>query len=334
MLRTLTATTERHGLKAPFRISRGVKTEIEVVVAEVRRGALVGRGEAVPYPRYGETPAGVVEQIAVLAIASGEELTREELLERMPPGAARNAVDCALWDLEGRGLGDPGPPPQAVATAMTVSLDEPEAMAAAAAALAGMPLLKVKVDSLNPEGQILAVRSAAPRARLIVDPNESWSFDLLRDIQPLLRAASVDLLEQPLPSDEDEVLQGFSPAVPICADESCHVAEDLDRVSALYQGVNIKLDKTGGLTGALTLYAEARRRGLLVMVGCMVCSSRSIAPAMLLAGGADFVDLDGPLWLKQDHSGGAVLRDGALQPPASDLWSPAAAQQQLHSLRL
>ncbi|MBW3559200.1 MAG: dipeptide epimerase [Proteobacteria bacterium] len=332
MLRTLTTASERHGLKAPFRISRGVKTEIEVVVAEVRCGQSVGRGEAVPYPRYGESCSGVVEQITRAAGELGGAFTRRDLLERMAPGAARNAVDCALWDLEGQE--QPGGTPRPVVTAITISLDEPEAMAAAAAGLAGMPLLKVKVDGQDPEAQIRAVRGAALRARLIVDPNESWSFDLLRDLQPLLRAARVDLLEQPLPAGDDAALEGFSPAVPICADESCHVAADLDQVAALYQAVNIKLDKTGGLTAALELYQQARARGLLVMVGSMVCTSLSIAPALVLAGAADFVDLDGPLWLTADHAGGAALQGGVLEPPAFSLWEPSAALRGLHSLRL
>lgn len=335
----LTATSERHSLKAPFRISRGVKTEIEVVVAELRRGALLGRGEAVPYPRYGETPAGAVEAITRAAADLGEGFTRRDLLDAMPAGSARNAVDCALWDLEGRardaeGGRDIGLEPSAVVTALTISLDAPEAMAAAAAGVADRPLLKIKVDSHSPEAQIRAVRTVAPGARLIVDPNESWTFDLLRELQPFLAAEAVDLLEQPLPAGEDAALEGFSPAVPICADESCHSASDLDRVADLYQAVNIKLDKAGGLTAAMEVYAEARRRKLLVMVGCMVCTSRSIAPAVVLARKADFVDLDGPLWLRDDHPGGASLRGSALEPPCSDLWSPTAALRELHNLGL
>lgn len=333
MLRTLTAASERHGLNAPFRISRGVRTEIEVVVAEVRQGPLTGRGEGVPYARYGETPTDVAEQIAMAAGELPESFSRTDLLQRMPAGSARNAVDCALWDLEGQATPE-AVPPRSTPTAITISLDEPEAMAAAAGGLAGAPLLKVKVDSHDPERQIRAVRSAAPMTRLIVDPNESWSFELLKDLQPLLREAAVDLLEQPLPAEEDEVLEGFSPSTPICADESCHVAADLDRVSRRYQAVNIKLDKTGGLTAAFDLYRDARRRGLLVMVGCMVCTSLSIAPAAVLAGQADFVDLDGPLWLKDDRAGGVRLQDGALAPAARGVWAPDAALRELHSLRL
>jgi len=309
-----------------------VKTEIEVVVAEVRRGALAGRGEGVPYARYGEDPAGVVEQI----MRSGLEgvPSRRDLLDRMPAGSARNAFDCALWDLEGQERGENAAGARPVVTALTISLDEPEAMAEAALKLPHAPLLKVKVDRTDPEAQLRAVRAAAPRAKLIVDPNESWSFDLLRDLQPLLRAASVDLLEQPLPAGEDDALEGFTPAVPICADESCHVAADLDRVGSCYQAINIKLDKTGGLTEAISLYGEARRRGLQVMVGCMICTSLSIAPAALLAVRADFVDLDGPLWLQRDRPGGVTLRDGALTTPTREVWAPEAAEAALHNHKL
>ncbi|HEX8569848.1 MAG TPA: N-acetyl-D-Glu racemase DgcA [Caulobacteraceae bacterium] len=332
MLR-LTAARERHRLAAPFRISRGVKTEIEVVAAEIAGGPAVGRGEGVPYPRYGESPAAVLQQVLSLACEVERGLTRRELLEALSPGSARAAVDAALWDMEGRALAA-GAAPAPVVTALTVSLDEPAAMAVAAAALAHAPLLKVKVDARAPEAQIRAVRAAAPRARLIVDPNESWSIDLLRDLQGLLSSLGVALVEQPLPAEADEALEGFPAQVPICADESCHVAADLDRLEGRYQAVNIKLDKSGGLTAALDLYREARARGLLVMVGCMICTSRSIAPAQVLAARADFVDLDGPLWLRRDHAGGVRLQESLLQPASAELWNPGAAGMALHSLGL
>lgn len=332
MLRQLRASTERHRLSAPFRISRGVKTEIEVVVAELRSGDRAGRGEGVPYPRYDETPDAVLAEIDSVAELLEKGLDRRGLIEAMPPGSARNALDCALWSLEGAGAAAGSVPP--VVTAMTISLDTPDAMAEAAARLADAPLLKVKVDAHRPEAQVRAVRAAAPRPRLIVDPNESWSFDLLRELQPLLAELRVDLLEQPLPAAEDEALEGFAPTVPICADESCHIAADLERVGRRYQAVNIKLDKTGGLTAALDLNAAARARGMTVMVGCMICTSLSIAPAMLLAAGADFADLDGPLWLADDHPGGATLAGGRLQPPSQRLWDPSAALTLLHNLGL
>ena len=334
MFRQFSASTERHRLNAPFRIARGVKTEIAVVGVEVRAGGRSGRGEGVPYPRYGETPEAVLTQVQEIGEAVAAGLTRADLLDAMPAGSARNAVDCALWSLEGAFAGAAPEPLASSITALTVSLDEPAAMAEAAARLADAPLLKVKVDANDPEAQIRSVREAASRPRLIVDPNESWSFDLLRELQPLLAAIRTDLLEQPLPSDEDEALEGFAPAVPICADEACHVAADLERVARRYQAVNIKLDKTGGLTAALDLHRAARARGMTVMVGCMICTSLAIAPAMVLAGHADFVDLDGPLWLARDHPGGATLESGRLQPPSPGLWSPAAALEAVHNLRL
>ena len=332
MLR-LTAARERHSLNAPFRISRGVKTEIEVVTAEIRRDGTAGRGEGVPYPRYGESPEAVLQ--AVLSVAAEVEggLDRRGLLDALPPGSARAAVDAALWDLEGRRAGGAFTP-AAVVTAQTVSLDAPEAMAAAALALADAPLLKVKVDAQAPEAQLRAVREAAARPGLIVDPNESWSFDLLRDMQPLLSHLKADLVEQPLPADEDDALEGFSPATPICADESCHVAADLPRLQGRYQAVNIKLDKSGGLTAALDMYREARSRGMLVMVGCMICTSLSIAPAQVLAERADFADLDGPLWLREDRTGGVRLQDARLHAASQSLWNASGAARALHSLGL
>lgn len=326
MVRTLVARREHWPLGSPFRISRGVKTAAEVVAVDIAEDGVAGRGEGVPYARYDETPDSVLTQVQSIAQAVRAGLTREDLLKALPAGAARNAIDCALWDLEaklaGRSvaalLGRPEPRPLTIAR--TISLDEPEAMGRAAAAMAGATLLKVKVDASQPEACLRAVRENALDARLIVDPNEGWSFDLLRDIQPVLQELKVTLIEQPLPASEDQRLAGLSPVVPICADESCHVAADLGELAGRYQVVNIKLDKTGGLTAALELLAAARKQGFGVMVGCMVSSSRSIAPAMLLAGDADFVDLDGSLWLKSDHEGGVALRDGLLAPPAPGFW--------------
>ena len=326
MLQTLSCATDRRRLKAPFRISRGVKTEIETVVVTVDRDGIVGRGEGVPYGRYGEDCRSVVDQLELVRSQVRAGLDRQGLTGLLPPGAARNALDCALWDVEARVAGTTVSAllgrarPGTCVTALTVSLDAPERMAAAAARIADAPLLKVKVDGVDPEGQIAAVRAAAPAARLIVDPNEGWNLDLLRGLQSFLRSARVDLIEQPLPSDADEGLERFRPLVPICADESFHSAADLERVSGRYQCVNIKLDKSGGLTHALELEKMARARGLSVMVGCMVCTSLSIAPALILAQGADFVDLDGPLWLVEDHPHGVTESGGLLTAPGGELW--------------
>jgi len=326
MLQTLSCSADRRRLKAPFRISRGVKTEIETVVATLERGGVIGRGEGVPYARYGEDTASVIDQIESLRPQVRAGLDRRGLMNLLPPGAARNALDCALWDLEARGagtsvsalLGRPRPGPRV--TALTVSLDTPARMGEAAAKLADAPLLKVKVDGVDPQAQIAAVRAAAPAARLIVDPNEGWDLTLLEGLQPFLRSTRIDLVEQPLPAGEDEGLEAFTPLVPICADESFHSGADLDRVSSRYQCLNIKLDKSGGLTHALDLQASARARGLSVMIGCMVCTSLSIAPALLLAQGADFIDLDGPLWLASDHPGGVTSHRGELSPPGDAVW--------------
>jgi L-alanine-DL-glutamate epimerase-like enolase superfamily enzyme len=231
-----------------------------------------------------------------------------------------------LWDLEakltGRSVAEAigGAEPRLVATALTIGIDAPDAMAKAAAALADAPVLKVKVDANEPEAQIRAVRAAAPRAALIVDPNESWDRALVEAMQGVLVETRIALLEQPVPADSDGWLEGFEPAVPICADESVHVAADLDLVERRYQAVNVKLDKAGGLTAALELARAARTRGLGLMTGCMVSSSLSIAPALHLALLSDFVDLDGPLWLRKDRPGGVRAEGGLLWPPAAGFW--------------
>ncbi len=304
-----------------------MKTEIETVVATVDRDGVTGRGEGVPYARYGEDVPSVIDQIESVRSQVRAGLDRHGLTGLLPPGAARNALDCALWDLEARAAGTtvsamlgrsrPGP----CVTALTVSLDAPERMGEAASKLAAAPLLKVKVDGVDPEAQIAAVRAAAPTARLIVDPNEGWSLDLLRGLQSFFLSARVDLVEQPLPSGADEGLERFTPLVPVCADESFHSGGDIEGVARRYQCVNIKLDKSGGLTHALELQAMARARGLSVMIGCMVCTSLSIAPALLLAQDADFVDLDGPLWLASDHPDGVTGAGGLLIAPGETLWS-------------
>jgi L-alanine-DL-glutamate epimerase-like enolase superfamily enzyme len=330
MLRALNVAHESWALATPFRISRGVKTIADVVVMEIHEtnggtgGS--GRGEAVPYARYGETVDSVLEQVRGMKSALAAGLTREALQQAMPPGAARNAIDCALWDLSatlsGRSvtaqLGH-GPLPSLPAM-LTIGIDTPEAMHAAAERLRDAPMIKVKLDANDPAARLRAVRAGAPQARLVVDANEGWTFDILKAMQPTLADARVELIEQPLPAKADAVLEGFDPACPICADESCHVADNLPELLGRYQAVNIKLDKTGGLTAALELLKRAREEGLLVMCGCMVSTSLAIAPAFHIARHADFVDLDGPVWLKQDRAGGLRVENGALVPPAGALW--------------
>ncbi|RYY27557.1 MAG: L-Ala-D/L-Glu epimerase [Sphingomonadales bacterium] len=330
MSRKMRTGIERWPLATPFRISRGVKTVAEVVSVELRDGNHVGRGESVPYARYGETSLSVEAQLSSVVHAVARGASRSDLPTMLPPGAARNALDCALWDLEaassGRsvsevtGWGEPDP----IVTALTVSLDTPEKMSAAAAAMGDADLIKIKVDASAPDLAIRAVRAAAPHARLIVDPNESWDLALLAAIQPLLTELRVDFVEQPLPAGEDAGLEGFVAQVPICADESCHTADDLEVLSRRYQMINIKLDKTGGLTGALELYAAARARNFGVMVGCMVSTSLSIAPALHVAARADYVDLDGPLWLATDRPGGVTMQSGKMVRPDPGFWGAAA----------
>jgi L-alanine-DL-glutamate epimerase-like enolase superfamily enzyme len=326
MHRTLSAQHDRFELSQPFRIARGVKTAADVITVTIAQRGVEGRGEGVPYPRYGEnmeSALAAIEQARPL-IESGAG--REELRAAMPAGAARNAVDCALWDLEARLSGRTvaemigAPAPDRVVSALTIGLDSSDAMGRAAEAVAHAPLIKVKVNAEDPEAQIRAVRTAAPRADLIVDPNESWDRYLVESLQPLLFEQRVALLEQPVPAGDDEWLEGFTPAIPICADESVHVAADLPVLARRYQAVNVKLDKSGGLTAALELARAARERGLGLMTGCMVSSSLSIAPALHIARMSDFVDLDGPIWLREDRAGGVRDEGGFLLPPAAGFW--------------
>ncbi|RYE00487.1 MAG: dipeptide epimerase [Sphingomonadales bacterium] len=326
MRRTLRAQSDHFPLKHPFRISRGVKTRADVVTVTIEAGGLTGRGEGVPYPRYGESVESALAEIESIRAAIDAGADRVALQSLLPPGAARNAVDCAMWDLEARQQGRSvasmigAPEPIRLESALTVGIDTPEAMAAAARAIATAPLLKVKVDALDPEGQLRAVRAAAPASRLIVDPNESWDESLLREIEPLLVELRTDLLEQPVPAGADEWLEGFTPAIPICADEAVHIAADLDVVARRYQVVNVKLDKSGGLTAALELANATRARGLGLMTGCMISSSLSIAAALHVARMSDFVDLDGPIWLAEDRAGGVRDEGGMLLPPDQGFW--------------
>lgn len=326
MLRTLSARHDRFALSRPFRISRGARTVAEVVTAEIAQGGFVGRGEGVPYPRYGESVESALAQIEAVRGAIEQGADRHELLGLIAPGAARNALDCALWDLEAKRAGTSvaaligAPAPTPLPTALTVVIDSPEAMARAAAEIADAPLIKVKVGGADPLAAVRAVRAAAPDAALIVDPNESWDEDLVRSGMAVLAECRVAVLEQPCPAEGDDWLAGYRAQVPICADESAHTIDDLDRVSDRYQAVNVKLDKTGGLTAALEFAAAARARGLGLMSGCMVCSSLGIAPALHIARLAHWADLDGPLWLAEDRPGGVREERGILQPPQEGFW--------------
>ncbi len=307
-------------------IARGSKTEAEVVVAQLEAGGCVGRGEATPYARYGETADGVLQQIASIQGELEAGMDRQTLQRLLPAGAARNAVDCALWDLAAKlagvrawelaGLARLDP----VKTSLTISLGEPEAMAQAARAAARRPLLKLKIGGADDLARVAAVREAAPRTRLIVDANEALGFDDLKRIAPEFARLGVGLIEQPLKAGDDEALEGFESPVPLCADESLHTRAELGACARRYACVNIKLDKAGGLTEALALRQEAARLGLQVMVGCMVATSLAMAPALMPAQGADFVDLDGPLLLARDRSPGLPITGSMIEPPPPELW--------------
>jgi L-alanine-DL-glutamate epimerase-like enolase superfamily enzyme len=309
-----------------FTIAHGSKNEAIVVVATLREGAFRGRGEAVPYPRYGETVNQVADAIRAMAGALADGMDRPALMKNMPAGAARNALDCALWDLEAKASGSRAaiiaglPMLRALETAYTLSLGSPEEMAAAAAAAADRPLLKVKLGGAGDPARIRAVRAAAPRARLIVDANEAWSAETLAENLEAAIAAGVELIEQPLPAGNDALLAAVPHAIPICADESVHVAADIPALACRYDAVNIKLDKAGGLTEALILAESAKAAGLGIMVGCIVATSLAMAPAMLVAQQADFVDLDGPLLLAGDRQPGLRYEGSCVYPPDPELW--------------
>jgi L-alanine-DL-glutamate epimerase-like enolase superfamily enzyme len=298
-----------------------------VVTVELRHGGCSGRGEAVPYARYGETPEGVAAAIEAMRLALQNGLDRAVLQTAMPPGAARNALDCAYWDFEAKQNGCRAyqlaalATPKPLVTAYTISLDHPDAMADAAARAAKLPLLKVKLGG-GPEDveRIAAVRRAAPKAELIVDANEGWDDrDLERNFTACAQAG-VSLIEQPLPEGRDLALKQIERPIPICADESVHDRASLDALSGKYDAINIKLDKAGGLTEALALAVEAERRGLGIMVGCMVATSLAMAPAMLVAQRARIVDLDGPLLLAKDRAHGLRYEASLAYPSEPALW--------------
>ena len=326
MPRTLRAAEERWPLATAFVISRGAKTEAELVVAELAEAGARGRGECTPYQRYGETPESVLAEIERVRPELEGGCGRDELQALLPPGAARNALDCALWDLEAKLAGVPSfrtagrARLDPVKTAYTLSLGEPEEMAEAAARAARRPMLKLKLGAEGDLERVRAVRAAAPRTRLIVDANEGWDFQTLKALAPELAKLEIKLIEQPLPAAEDSVLADYTCPVPLCADESLHSRAELPACIGRYDGINIKLDKAGGLTEALALAAEAREAGLMIMVGSMVATSLSMAPALILAQGADFVDLDGPLLLAEDRKPGLGYLGSMIEPPQPELW--------------
>lgn len=305
-----------------FTISRGSRTEAKVLTVRIADGGFVGMGECVPYARYGETLESVTAQIEGLPGV----VTREALYDLLPAGAARNAVDCALWDLEAKRAGKPAwelaglVPLEPQITAYTLSLDTPEKMRAQAAEHAHRPLLKIKLGTPDDMPRLEAVREGAPDSTIIVDANEGWSAQVYADLAPHLVRLGVALVEQPLPAGEDDALIGMARPVPVCADESCHDRDSLPALAGKYDVVNIKLDKTGGLTEALALRDAALEAGFDVMVGCMVGSSLAMAPAMLVAQGAKVVDLDGPLLLAEDRDTPLKFDTAGVHPPVAALW--------------
>ena len=324
--RDLSVSVERFPIRGGFTISRGAKHEAVVVVATIRDGDHQGRGECVPYARYGESVESVAQAIEACGPAIAKGLDRAGLQASLPPGAARNALDCALWDLEAKIAGCSAAelagvaPLHAVETAFTISLSPPDKMAARARDAAHYPLLKLKLGGDGDEARLAAVRGAVPNARLIADANEAWSTSNLERLLAAAKSAGVELVEQPLPAGDDAILQHIVRAVPVCADESVHDRASLRDLAQRYDAVNIKLDKTGGLTEALATATEARKLGLKIMAGCMVATSLAMAPALLLAQDADWVDLDGPLLLERDRVPGLAYTSGTVMPPPAALW--------------
>ena len=312
-------------LSQPFRISRGSRTEAQIVVLTVGDGKHIGRGEGVPLARYNQSIASVLAQIG--SIQGYKNLNRQSLQDFLPAGAARNALDCALWDIEAKISGKRAwelaniPIVSEVETSFTISLDTPEKMGAAAKANARLPMLKLKLGGDDPDlARVETVREAASATRLIIDANESWSPEHYQKIVPTLKQLGVELIEQPFPAKADEVLKILDHPIPVCADESCHTTGDLPRLTNRYEVINVKLDKTGGLTEALRLCKRARDSGFKLLIGCMVCTSLGIAPARLLASFANWIDLDGPLLLARDRDHPVPYANGRIGIPPRDLW--------------
>jgi L-alanine-DL-glutamate epimerase-like enolase superfamily enzyme len=322
----LSVRRETWPIRGRFTISRGSRTAIEVVVVELEAEGCRGRGEGVPYGRYGESLEGVIAAIEALRGDLAAGLDRAALQGRLPAGAARNALDCAFWDLDAKQTGKRVwdlaglPAPEPVTTAYTLSLDSVENMRAAAKANAERPLLKLKLAGPEDLARVEAVREGAPTAGLVVDANEGWTPAFYDEIAPRLQALGVAMIEQPLHADHDQALARMERPVPVCADEACHDRASLPGLEGRYDMINIKLDKTGGLTEALKLKAEAEAAGYRIMVGCMLGTSLAMAPAMLVGQGAEVVDLDGPLLLAEDRSDGLLYEGSLLHPPAPALW--------------
>jgi len=326
----LTVTRRAWALARPFTTEHGIQTTVDVVVAEISDGDSRGRGEGVPLRRYGESIDSVVAALDAIKSEVVSGLNRETLQRALPPGAARNALDCAFWDIEAdrayrsvaelSGLGAITP----VVTAFTLALDTPERMAELAAANRARPLFKLVLGHAGDVERVQAVRHAVPASRLIVDANESWNEPQLSGFMPALIDCRVELIEQPLPANADEALARWQRPIPLCADESCRTLADLDRLNGKYDAINIKLDKAGGLTEALALAAEAKRRGFRVMVGGVIGTSLGIAPALLVAQRADIVDLDGPLHLASDRVPGLHYEGSTIHPPDQNFWGQPA----------
>lgn len=318
----LSVTPDTFRLAQVFTIARGSRTEAKVLTVRAFADGVVGLGECVPYARYDETLDSVTAQIDSLP----EGIMRQDLQDALPPGAARNAVDCALWDLAAKQSGTPVwqlaglPAPRPQITAFTLSLDSPENMRAAAAEHAQRPLLKIKLGTPDDMPRLEAVREGAPKSRIIVDANEGWTAEVYADLAPHLLRLGVQMVEQPLPAGDDDMLAEIARPLPVCADESCHDRASLPGLKGKYDMVNIKLDKTGGLTEALALRDAARAEGYQVMVGCMVGSSLAMAPAVLVAQGAEIVDLDGPLLLAEDRDAPLVYDAAGVHPASAELW--------------
>ena len=321
----LRAAIEHWPITGSFTISRGTKTTAVTIVATLSDGRTIGRGECVPYTRYGESPEQVLEDILQMASALERGVSRVQLQKMMPRGAARNAIDCALWDFEAKYLGvtaasmakiELAP----VTTAYTLSLASPRDMALAAREVRHFPWLKLKLGGRRDIERLKMVHAAAPGAKLIVDANEAWKPNDLEDLLGACAQNGVAIVEQPLAADDDRLLGEIDSPVPICADESVHDIGDLPHIAELYDAVNIKLDKAGGLTAALAMERRARELGLQVMVGCMVATSLAMAPALLLAQRADYVDLDGPLLLERDRRHGLIYVQSLVEPPSPSLW--------------
>ncbi|MEE3652625.1 MULTISPECIES: N-acetyl-D-Glu racemase DgcA [unclassified Brenneria] len=313
-------------LQDTFTISRGSKSQADVVVVALHAGNVTGYGECVPYARYGESIESVMAQIAALRDDIRQGLDRQQLQTRLPAGAARNAIDCAFWDLECKQQNQRIwqrlnlPVPGILETAYTLSLDTPERMRQAAQQNASRPLLKLKLADKDDLARVAAVRNGAPSARLIVDANEGWDAELYLKLVPELAALGVTMIEQPLPAGKDRILAELPHPIPLCADESCHDSHSLTAIAGCYDMINIKLDKTGGLTEALRLRDCALDQGMQIMVGCMVSTSLSMAPAFMLAQGAQVVDLDGPLLLQRDRTNGLRYDGSEIHPSEAALW--------------